>query len=239
MTSSTILIRGTDAISAAIAEAHALKGYSVAIIGADGDAARAIAGNISRHGHLAIGGTWDFGSESGSRAIVEGIAEELGGIGAAVSVGGQSRAGSLETISLADWQNELSNHLTGVFLFAKQVIPFLITSGGTFTSVLPKSGASASTEDPAASAAFHGVVGITRHLSFAYGSQGVRSNIVVHGPVSVPAVLDARLPFGRSGTPDEVAHVVAHLSSGAASYVNGGLIHVDGGLGAGYYEPAD
>jgi 3-oxoacyl-[acyl-carrier protein] reductase len=89
-------------------------------------------------------------------------------------------------------------------------------------------------------AAKFGVIGFTKTWSRELGPKGIRVNAVAPGFIETPIlatipdkVLDgmrAEVPLRRLGTPEEIANVYAFLASDEASYVNGAVLEVAGGL---------
>ena len=78
----------------------------------------------------------------------------------------------------------------------------------------------------------------TKAWAAEYGPKGVRVNAVSPGPTATPgtdamgegfASIVSTIPLGRAAQPEEIAETIVFLASGRASYVNGAMIHVDGG----------
>ena len=88
--------------------------------------------------------------------------------------------------------------------------------------------------------AHDGVIGMAKTWARELGRKGIRSNAVCPGFISTPIIstvpekviqaLEERVPMGRLGKPEEIANTFAFLASDDASYINGAVIEVSGGL---------
>jgi 3-oxoacyl-[acyl-carrier protein] reductase len=89
-------------------------------------------------------------------------------------------------------------------------------------------------------AAKFGVIGMAKTWARELGRKGIRSNAVCPGFIATPILgsvpekvihaLEERVPMGRLGKPEEIANTFAFLASDEASYINGAVIEVNGGL---------
>ena len=190
-------------------------------------------------------------SESDSKLAVDSTIKTFGHLNTSVACAGIVKFGTVLETSLTEWEDVLRVNLTGVFLLAKHSMEHLINSKGSFCAISSDNGRMASQGIAAYNVSKHGVLGLIRSLAVDHGSQGVRSNAVCPGPVNTPMMQKviagenqpdtsgwtSMIPLGRFAEPNEIANVIAHLTSDEASYTNGLVYMVEGGSSAGYYSP--
>lgn len=155
------------------------------------------------------------------------------------------KAQSIEC-SEEDWDRVIDVNLKGVWLCMKYEIPQMLKLGsGAIVNTSSLAGLVALSNSVAYNASKHGVVGLTRVAALEYAKRGIRVNAVCPGFIQTPMQdrgisggggaralverLKAELPMVRKGTPEEVAEAVVWLCSGAASYITGHALPVDGG----------
>jgi NAD(P)-dependent dehydrogenase (short-subunit alcohol dehydrogenase family) len=142
------------------------------------------------------------------------------------------------------WDRVIAINLTGAWLCMKYEIPQMLKQGGgaivNMASILGTVGFAGA---PAYVAAKHGLIGLTKTAALEYATQGIRVNAVCPGFIYTPMLEQAGMaegtdlyttianlhPVKRLGKSEEVAAVVTWLCSGAASFVTGDAVLVDGG----------
>jgi 3-oxoacyl-[acyl-carrier protein] reductase len=139
------------------------------------------------------------------------------------------------------WSDVIGVNLSGAFFCARAVVPHMIAGGGgvilNASSVVALYGNFGQTNYTAAKAA---LLAMTRTWARELGRHGIRVNAIAPGfvetnmvrsmPERVRQSMIDRTPLGRAGTPEEVAEAYVWLASGRASFVNGAVLSVDGGL---------
>ena len=251
LTGKKALITGAGGgIGRAAALAFAREGAAVACCDIRQEPAEATAEAVRAAGGTAVPVIADLTAEDAAREGVEAAERQLGGLNAVFNNAGLVHPGDhgATDTPLAAWEATLAVNLTGVFLVCKFAIPALLRAGGgavvNNASIVALVGSAY--PQIAYTAAKGGVAAMTRELAVVYARQGLRFNAVCPGPtgtelvrtfLSDEAAWAKRRPYmpqGRLAAPEEIAAVVAFLASDEASYLNGAVLPVDGGITAAY-----
>jgi 3-oxoacyl-[acyl-carrier protein] reductase len=233
----------TRGIGRAIAETLAAEGADVAFCARNPGEVAATVEALQAQGVRAFGGTVDVADAPAYTAWIDAAARDLGGIDIFVhNVSALADGEGDET-----WQRTYEIDLMGGVRGCRAALPYLRRS--TAGSVVLIASISAAIAEGDATQHAYGVlkaavVGLGGQLSQTYGAERIRVNVVSPGSIDFPDgfwdsvkkndpvtydAVQAGIPFGRMGTPEEVGRAVAFLASPAASWINGANLRVDGG----------
>jgi NAD(P)-dependent dehydrogenase (short-subunit alcohol dehydrogenase family) len=228
----------------------AQRGARVGLIDLDAEGLAATAAEIDAEGGVSRSYAVDVSDSETLGDAIRSFCDDAGGLDTVVACAGVVREHLLHETDERDWHHVIAVNLTGTFLLARHSLPRLLARGaGAFVAISSDSGVHGAIGYSAYCASKHGVIGMVRCMALEYGPCGIRSNAVCPAFVETPMAdaIFARategsresyrklVPLKRFALPDEVAKVVAHLSSEEASYTNGSIYMIDGGATAGYH----
>jgi len=226
-----------------IASAMAGCGAHVLINGRNPDAAEAAATELRARGLAASALAFDVADDAAVEQAFATLDRTHGRLDILVNNVGARNRKTLAQISPAEVRALIETDLVAGILLARQAATRMRVHGyGRLIAITSVVGALARHGDAVYPAAKQGLTGIMRALAMEHGAHGITSNAIAPGTfatetnaamVADPEVgprVAARNPTGRWGQPEEIAGAAVFLASPAASYVNGHVLTVDGGL---------
>ncbi len=236
-----IITGATGGIGMATAHKFAREGARVVIGDLDAGRVEAARAELAGTGAQAIGVRLDVTDADSIAAMVAAVRSQWGRIDCLVNNAGITQDARLVKMTAEQFDRVVNVNLKGVFLCTQAVAGPMIEQGSgvilNASSVVGLYGNFGQTNYAATKA---GLIGITKTWARELGPKGVRVAVVCPGFVATPildtippAVMEKmveKVPLGRLGKPEEIANVYAFLASDEASYINGAVIEVSGGI---------
>ena len=234
MARSVLVTGGNRGIGRAIATTLVARGDKVAVTYRTGD---------PPEGVLAV--RCDVTDADQVDAAFTEVEDAHGPVEVLVANAGVTRDTLLLRMGQDDWDSVLDTNLTGSFRLVKRAARGMLRARWgrvvLMSSVVGMLGSPGQANYAASKA---GLVGLARSVARELGSRGITVNVVAPGfvdtdmtaalPEATREQYRSQIPLGRYASVDEVAAVVAFLTSDEAAYVTGALVPVDGGLGMGH-----
>ncbi|ATI80666.1 SDR family NAD(P)-dependent oxidoreductase [Sphingobium yanoikuyae] len=240
---SVIVTGAGSGIGEATAMAFAAEGALVTLAELDGAKGEAVRAAIGEQGGTAQFVMTDATDEASVKAMLDAACAAHGPVRHAFNNVGMARPGSLEDMSLEDWNWTVTISLTSAFLAMKHEVPVMKAhGGGTIVNTASMSGRIYTpSAAPSYSAAKAGVIHLSQYASCAYAKDNIRVNSVLPGLTATPviasmftaeqqaAIASEHQMIHRAVDPGEIAAAVLFLSSDEAAMITGRGLEVAGG----------
>jgi NAD(P)-dependent dehydrogenase (short-subunit alcohol dehydrogenase family) len=244
---------GASGIGRASALLLAKEGATVVVTDVQDDQGRDVVASIKKAGGDGLFLHHDVADEAAWEKVVAEVKSRLGKLHVLVNNAGIAIAGSVLTMTLADWRRQQAINLDGVFLGVKHSLPLMRESGGgSIINISSLAGLKGSPTLAGYCATKGGVRLFTKAVAMECGQarDNVRVNSVHPGIIETPiwlgiipggaapganapnldAMSEQVVPIGKKGVPEDIAAGVLYLASDESRYVTGSELVIDGGL---------
>ncbi|KXF56472.1 hypothetical protein AXA44_34595 [Rhodococcus sp. SC4] len=190
-------------------------------------------------GDRAVGIEHDVSQQEQWATVLDTAISTYGRLDVLVNNAGIFKPGSVTDTSLEDWERAFRINQTGVFLGMQTVVQHMIKAKrGSIVNISSISAHNGIERQIAYAASKWAIRGMTKTAANDLAPYGIRVNAIAPGVIDTPMLdtytpekyeeIKALIPFGRLGTADEVARLVAFVASDQASYITGADLQIDG-----------
>ena len=231
----------TRGIGKAIARALANDGAIVIGTATTEEGAATVGADLAALGNGGEGIRLDVTDTAATGTALAAIEAKHGPVAILVNNAGITRDNLVLRMKDEDWDAVMATNLRPVFRLARAVLRGMVRQrSGRIIQIGSVVGAAGNAGQANYAAAKAAIVGFTKSLAQEVGGRNITVNCVAPGFIDTDmtralteaqrAALLGRIPLGRLGTPDDVAHAVAFLASPRAAYITGATLHVNGGM---------
>ncbi|WP_028216671.1 SDR family NAD(P)-dependent oxidoreductase [Paraburkholderia oxyphila] len=232
-----VITGGSGGIGFAIAERFIVSGAKVVLWDVNSEAVTAAAEKL----RASLASKVDVTDQKSVAAAAAEAHAKLGSIDVLINAAGiNGSIGPVESYSIDDWRRVIDINLTGLFICCREVVPYLRnTRHGRIVNLSSMGGKDGNPNQAAYGASKAGVIALTKSLGKELADTEIRVNCVTPAAIESDmlqkmtpqqrAFVLAKIPLGRPGRPDEVASMVAWLSTEECSFSTGAAFDLSGG----------
>jgi 3-oxoacyl-[acyl-carrier protein] reductase len=236
-----IITGAASGIGLAAAFSFAREGAKVAVVDFNEELGNASVNDLKAEGYDATFFQVNVADRESVDEMVKAVLGRYGRIDILVNNAGITKDGMLSKLAVEDFQKVIDVNLTGVFHCTQAVLPTMVEQGkGKIINTSSVSGVYGNVGQTNYAATKAGVVGMTKTWAKELGRKGINVNAVAPGfietgmtakvPEKILDQMKMMVPLGKLGVPEDIANAYLFLASEESNYVNGTVLHVDGGI---------
>ena len=246
--SNVVLVTGaTGGIGKSIVNKYAEQGFTLAIADKDEDEANKLANEINHNGGMAMVFYGDLLDQSYCDNLTSEVQTKLGTVGILINNAGFMSRGDITQTSDEDYELSMKINVEAPFRLIRASIPLMVESGGgSIVNISSCWGINPGPNHLIYCTTKAALAAMTKCLGRDHAHQNIRINAVCPNEVNTPMLrtgfeirglnpddaieeLNQSVPIGHIAEPEEIADVVAFLSSYEARYICGSLVEINGG----------